>query len=37
MMLPASIPLALFAAASFTDRLVRSLNNKTFAGIHELD
>jgi hypothetical protein len=37
MMLPASIPLALLAAASFTDRLARSLNNKTFAGIHQLD
>ena len=37
MMLPASIPLALLAAASFTDRLARSLNNRTFAGIHQLD
>ncbi len=37
MMLPASIPLALFAGASFTERLVRNLNDKTFAGIHQLD
>ena len=37
MMLPASIPLALFAASSFTERLMRGLNDKTFAGIHQLD
>jgi cellulose synthase/poly-beta-1,6-N-acetylglucosamine synthase-like glycosyltransferase len=37
MMLPASIPLALFAATSFTERLVRNMNDKTFAGIHQLD
>jgi len=37
MMLPASIPLALFAATSFTDKLLRGLNDKTFAAIHQLD
>src|ERR1051326_5405910 len=37
MMLSASTTLALFAATSFTERLMRGLNDKTFAGIHQLD
>src|SRR5215471_18129321 len=37
MMLSASIPLALLAATSFTERLMRNLNDQTFAGIHQLD
>jgi cellulose synthase/poly-beta-1,6-N-acetylglucosamine synthase-like glycosyltransferase len=37
MMLPASIPPALLAATSLSDRLVRNLFDNTFAGIHQLD
>ena len=37
MMLPASLPPALLAATSLSDRLVRNLFDNTFAGIHQLD
>ena len=37
MMLPASIPPALLAATSLSDRLARNLFDNTFAGIHQLD
>ena len=36
MMLPASIPPALFAATGLADRLVRNLTDTTFTGIHQL-
>ena len=36
MMLPASIPPALLAATGLADRLVRSLTDTTFTGIHQL-
>jgi len=34
--MPSSLPLALLAAHSATDRLVRSLFDDTFAGIHQM-
>ncbi len=37
MMLPASLPPALLAATSLSDRMVRNLFDNTFAGIHQLD
>jgi cellulose synthase/poly-beta-1,6-N-acetylglucosamine synthase-like glycosyltransferase len=36
MMLPASMPPALFAATGLTDRIVRNLTDTTFTGIHQL-
>ena len=36
MMLPASMPPALFAATGLADRLVRNLTDTTFTGIHQL-
>ena len=37
MMLPASLPPALLAITSLSDRLARNLFDNTFAGIHQLD